>query len=62
MPQNEYVGKLADPEFRRERAKKASEAAHGIDRAVERVVAGWPDLTPEQKDRLAGLVRTGGAR
>lgn len=53
-----YNGKLADPEWRRERARKAGLVAHNLDRYVERVVARAPELTPEQLDRLRGLFRS----
>ncbi len=34
--------------------------AEGLTEHVKRVVAGWPKLTDEQLDRIAGLLRSGG--
>jgi hypothetical protein len=47
-----------DPELVAERQ------AHAVERLaehVEKVVAGWPKLTDEQLDRVAALLRAGGA-
>lgn len=45
-------GKLADPEFRRERARKAAAAVHSIDAKIRAVVESAPMLSPEQVDRI----------
>jgi hypothetical protein len=58
MPHPSYVGKLADPEFRRERARKAGAASHAtLNRHVKAIVDRAPELTDEQKCRLAVLLR-----
>ena len=49
-------GKLADPEFRRERARKASKAAHGLGTHVRAVVRGKDQLTPEQRAEIREAV------
>jgi hypothetical protein len=49
------------PEQRRERARNAGRAGHTLDAYVQRVVDRAPELTPEQRDRLALLLR-GGAK
>ena len=41
-------GKLADPQFRSQRAHKAALASHGIDAHVRAVIRGKDLLTPEQ--------------
>lgn len=50
-------GKVLDPEWRRERAKIASDAAHSIDRYIDSIVDRAPELTAEQKAKLAELVK-----
>ena len=49
--------KLEDPEFRRWRARKAALTRTSIDHYIDKVVAAAPELTPEQKDRLATILR-----
>ena len=51
----------ADPEFRHERARKAAAARHSIDTYITSIVDRAPELTAEQRDRLALLLRTGRA-
>jgi hypothetical protein len=55
-----YTGKLADPEFRRQRAARASAAAHTLDVYIKRVVDRAPELTAAQRERLAVLLNPGG--
>jgi hypothetical protein len=52
----QYRGKLADPEWRRERARKARAAQTPLDHHVNKIVESAPALTPEQCDRLATLL------
>ena len=54
-----YTGKLADPEFRRQRAARASAAAHTLDTYIQRVVDRAPELTAAQRERLALLLHPG---
>lgn len=56
-----FNGKLADPEWRKARAIKASRAAHSLDTHVRRVVERAPDLSPEQLDRLRAILRPAGS-
>lgn len=49
-------GKLADPEFRRERASKAARAAHTIDAHIRAIVRSAPGLTAEQAEKLRALL------
>lgn len=51
-----YSGKLADPEFRRERARNASLARNTVDAHIRALVEAAPPLTTEQKARLAALL------
>jgi hypothetical protein len=51
-----YTGKLADPSFRRERARKAAAARLSIDHHIDKVVEAGPTLTTEQLDRLRQAV------
>jgi hypothetical protein len=52
-------GKLADPQFRRDRAVKAGRASQSLDSYIGRIVDRAPELTPEQRDKLATLLRPG---
>jgi hypothetical protein len=52
-----YSGRLADPEFRRQRARKAAHASHNIDAHIKAIVDRAPELSAEQRDRLALLLR-----
>jgi hypothetical protein len=58
------TGKNADPEFRRERARLASEAANSADKLIDRLVRKAPPLTASQADRLRALLAStdGGQR
>jgi len=49
-------GKLADPEFRAERARNASQAAHSLSTHVRVIVRNAGKLTPEQLDMIRGLL------
>lgn len=55
-PQPAYRGKLADPEFRRERARKAATARTSTEAHIRALVDAAPRLTPEQADRLRSLL------
>ena len=57
MGDRPYSGKLADPEWRVERARKARAAQDALDRYVQTVVDRAPELTAEQRDKLALLLR-----
>jgi hypothetical protein len=57
MPRTyQRTGLNIDPDFTRERARKAGKASHSVDASIRRLVAAAPDLTAEQRDRLAALV------
>ncbi|AGL20932.1 hypothetical protein L083_7422 [Actinoplanes sp. N902-109] len=58
------TGKLADPEFRRERARKASAAAHSTDRYISALVKRAPELTAANRAQLRALLASvdGGQR
>ncbi|MEE3918778.1 hypothetical protein V2I01_10920 [Micromonospora sp. BRA006-A] len=58
------TGKLADPEFRRERARKASAAAHSTDRYINVLVERAPELTENHRAQLRALLASqdGGQR
>ena len=51
------TGDVRDPEFRRNRARKAAHASHSLDSYISRVVDRAPELTPAQRNRLATLLR-----
>jgi hypothetical protein len=51
-------GKLADPVFRVERARKAAQASHGADAHIRALVNAAPPLTAEQRAKLAVLLHT----
>ena len=51
-----YEGKLADPEWRRERARKAGKASVSLDAYIGAVVRRAGKLTPEQIARLRALL------
>lgn len=57
----EYHGKLADPEFRRARASKGGKARSSLDSYVRQVVDRAPELTEEQRAKLALIILRGGA-
>jgi hypothetical protein len=50
------AGKLADPAWRQERARKAANACTGIDYHVRAIVARAGKLTPEQIEVLRSLL------
>jgi hypothetical protein len=56
-PSKGYGGKLADPQVRHDRASKARAAQTTTDYYVQKVVDRAPELTAEQRDRLAVLLR-----
>lgn len=58
------TGSASDPEFRRERARLASQAAHSTDSLIDRLVRRAPRLTASQADRLRPLLASvdGGQR
>jgi hypothetical protein len=47
------TGKLADPEFRRERASNAARASHSLAAHVRAVVAGAAELSDDEREQLA---------
>jgi hypothetical protein len=49
-------GKLADPEFRKQRAKNAANQRTTLDHYVAKLVDAAPQLSDEQKSRLAVLL------
>lgn len=49
-------GKLADPEFRAQRARKAGAASHGLSAHVRAVVRNAGRLTPEDAELLRSLL------
>lgn len=53
------TGKLADPAWRAERARKAANARTTADAHIKAVVDRAPELTPAQLARLALLLRPG---
>lgn len=56
MPGKTFRGKLADPEWRRERARKAGAASNSIDAHIAAIVRRAGKLTPEQAERLRALL------
>jgi hypothetical protein len=54
-----WNGKLADPDFRTKRAQKAALARTTISAHVKALVDRAPELTAEQRDRLAAILRAG---
>ena len=56
-----YGGKLADPEVRRQRARKARAAQDTPDRLIRRLVASAPELSAEQAEQLRALLPSGDA-
>jgi hypothetical protein len=47
-----------DPEYRHKRARKAAAARHSLDTYIRSIVDRAPELTAEQRDRLAAILRT----
>lgn len=56
-PDSPVQGTNTDPAFRRRRARHARAAQSTVDYHVSKLVDAWPPLTPEQRDRLAVLLR-----
>jgi hypothetical protein len=56
------IGSLSDPAVRKERAHRGGASRTTVDYYVSKLVDRAPELTPEQRDRLAALLRppTGG--
>jgi hypothetical protein len=54
------TGKFADPEWRRKRASKAGKARHSLDAYVRSIVDRAPELTAEQRAKLAVLLQVPG--
>jgi hypothetical protein len=50
-------GKLADPTFRKNRARKAARARTTVDHHIQALVDAAPPLTSEQRDKLAAVLR-----
>ena len=62
MPASTYreaarSGKLADPDFRRRRAEHAARARTTVDHYIDKLVDEAPQLSAEQRDRLAVALR-----
>lgn len=56
-----FAGRLADPEFRAQRARKAAAARHSLDTYINAIVARAPELTAEQVETLRPILsRDGG--
>lgn len=54
------VGKNADPESRRERARNAALARNSVEAAISRIVDRAPDLTHEQLAKLRTILAPAG--
>lgn len=52
-----FSGKLADPGFRHRRARDAARARTSVDHHISKLVDAAPELTSEQRSRLATLLR-----
>jgi hypothetical protein len=52
----EVRGSNADPEYRRERARKAAYASHSTDARIDALIKSAPKLTAEQAERLRQLL------
>jgi hypothetical protein len=53
------TGSITDPDFRRRRAAHAARARTTVDHYIDKLVDEAPPLTPQQRDRLATLLRPG---
>jgi hypothetical protein len=51
-------GSNTDPEFRRLRGQYGAQRRESLDRYVQKIVDHAPELTGEQKDKLAALLRS----
>lgn len=47
----------ADPEYRRARSRKAGAEAHSSDTLIRRLVERAPELTEDQRSKLAALLK-----
>ncbi len=61
MAARPFNGRLADPEFRHRRAVAAATARTTLEAHIRAVVDRAPELSPEQCDQLARLLRGGDA-
>jgi hypothetical protein len=52
------TGTTADPDFRRRRAAHAAAVRNSLDNHIKKVVDAAPELTPDQRDRLALIFKT----
>jgi hypothetical protein len=52
------TGSTSDPEFRRRRAALAARTRASLDHHIKKVVDAAPELTPDQRDRLALIFKT----
>jgi hypothetical protein len=57
-PSKGYGGKLADPQVRRDRASKARAAQTTTDYYVQKLIERAPELSAEQRDKIAALLRS----
>lgn len=53
-----YNGKLADPQWRHDRAVNAARARESTERLIQKIVDAAPELSTEQKQRLAVMLVT----
>jgi hypothetical protein len=53
-----YGGKLADPEVRRQRARKARAAQDTLDYHIHKLIDDAPSLSAEQRNKLVALLRS----
>lgn len=51
------TGSITDPEFRHRRAVEAAKARTSVDHYIKQLVDRAPELSAEQRDRLALLLR-----
>lgn len=54
------TGKIADPAWRSERARKAARAQHSVDGHIRAIETASGRLTPEQEDRVRRIVESAG--
>lgn len=52
------TGTIQDPEFRHRRAKLAARTRTSLDHHIKKVVDAAPELTSDQRDRLALIFKT----
>lgn len=53
------TGTTKDADFRRRRARHAAAVRNSLDNHIKQVVDAAPQLTPDQRDRLALIFQTG---